>query len=280
MKIYPFKIPKPIENQLVVQEDKQSTFYNKLHQHEEIQISLILKGQGKLLASGGIHQYKNQDIIVLGGNLPHMFQSDVDEEDSHMISLFFTKSTFGGTFFNLPDVMDLNSFFTSSESGFKVMSHKIKIIDKIHQISQTNKTRRFIVFLELLFLLKQCKKKLLTKFIYAKVLSSGEGERLRVVVDFVIQNFDKPIQLSQVAKMAFMTPNAFCRFFKQRTNKTFFEFLIDIRIEHASQLLINKKDLSISEIAELSGFNSSTNFNRKFKMLKGVNPSKYRYLEN
>ena len=104
MKIYPFKIPKPIENQLVVQEDKQSTFYNKLHQHEEIQISLILKGQGKLLASGGIHQYKNQDIIVLGGNLPHMFQSDVDEEDSHMISLFFTKSTFGGTFFNLPDV--------------------------------------------------------------------------------------------------------------------------------------------------------------------------------
>lgn len=280
MKIYPFKIPKPIENQLVVQEDKQSTFYNKLHQHEEIQISLILKGQGKLLAGGGIHQYKNQDIIVLGGNLPHMFQSDVDEEDSHMISLFFTKSTFGETFFNLPDVMDLNSFFTNSESGFKVLSHKTKIIDKIHQILQTNKTERFIVFLELMLLLKQCKKTMLTKFIYTKVLSSGEGERLRVVVDFVIQNFDKPIQLSQVAKMAFMTPNAFCRFFKHRTNKTFFEFLIDIRIEHASQLLINKKDLSISEIAELSGFNSSTNFNRKFKMLKGVNPSKYRYLEN
>ncbi len=280
MKIYPFKIPKPKENQLIVQEDQQSTFYNKLHQHEEIQISLIVKGQGKLLAGDSIHQYTNQDLFVIGSNLPHMFQSNFCKEDSHMISLFFTKSTFGETFFNIPDVMDLNSFFTSSESGFKVLSQKTKIIDKIHQILQSSKTKRFIVFLELMLLLKQTKKTMLTKFIYTKVLSSGEGERLRVVVDFVIQNFDKQIQLRQVAKMAFLTPNAFCRFFKQRTNKTFFQFLIEIRIEHACQLLISKKDLSISEIAELSGFNSSTNFNKKFKMLKGVNPSKYRYSEN
>jgi AraC-like DNA-binding protein len=75
--------------------------------------------------------------------------------------------------------------------------------------------------------------------------------------------------------MAFMTPNAFCRFFKQRTNKTFFQFLIELRVEHACQLLGSKRELNINLISDLSGFNSISNFNKKFKKIKGVTPSKY-----
>ncbi|MFX0558248.1 AraC family transcriptional regulator [Maribacter sp. CXY002] len=276
MKVYPFKIPKPLENQLVVQEDVLTTFYNKLHQHKEIQISLIVKGQGKLLAGDGIHYFTSGDIFVLGGNLPHMFQSSPHFIESHMISLFFTKNTFGKIFFDLPDLTELKSFFSSSETGFKVLSNQIKIANKIQGLAQTNNTKRFVLFLELLVLLNQVRKETLAKFIYSKTLSSQEGERLRTVVDFVIKNFHAEIQLQQIAKMAYMTPTAFCRFFKQRTNKTFFQFLIAIRIQHASQLLVTKKDLSVSEIANLSGFNSSTNFNKKFKLIKGVSPTIYR----
>ena len=49
MKVYPFKIPKPIDEHLIVQIDKEPIFYNRLHQHEEIQISYIINGTGKLL---------------------------------------------------------------------------------------------------------------------------------------------------------------------------------------------------------------------------------------
>ena len=72
-----------------------------------------------------------------------------------------------------------------------------------------------------------------------------------------------------------MTPNAFCRFFKQRTNKTFFQFLIELRVEHACQLLSSKRELNINLISDLSGFNSISNFNKKFKKIKGVTPTKY-----
>jgi AraC-like DNA-binding protein len=73
-----------------------------------------------------------------------------------------------------------------------------------------------------------------------------------------------------------MSKNAFCRYFKKRTNKTFFQFLIEIRIENACKMLHTNKDYSISYISELCGFQDIANFNRKFKELKGVSPSYYR----
>ena len=72
-----------------------------------------------------------------------------------------------------------------------------------------------------------------------------------------------------------MTPNAFCRYFKQRTNKTYFTFLNEIRIERACKLLRDKECL-ITEVAEKSGFKYISNFNRKFKEIVGKSPSDYR----
>jgi len=90
-----------------------------------------------------------------------------------------------------------------------------------------------------------------------------------------MENFAQKIELHTVADLVHMTPNAFCRFFKHRTNKTFFKFLIEVRIEHACQLLIQNKDLSILEAANVSGFNSISNFNQRFKEIKGSSPTKY-----
>lgn len=90
MKIFPFKIPKQLNQNLVVQVDQGESFYNKLHQHEEIQIAYIVKGQGKLIIADSIHPYKPGDIFVIGGNSPHLFKSmELNEGSSHMISVFF-----------------------------------------------------------------------------------------------------------------------------------------------------------------------------------------------
>ena len=98
---------------------------------------------------------------------------------------------------------------------------------------------------------------------------------MQAIFDYVMNNFQNDITLETVSELAFMTPNAFCRFFKQRTNKTFFQFLIELRIEHACQLLAKNEDLSVAQISGESGFKSISNFNRKFKTLKGMTPSTY-----
>ena len=99
---------------------------------------------------------------------------------------------------------------------------------------------------------------------------------MQVVFDYALRNFDKDIKLPTISEKVYMTPNAFCKFFKQRTNKTFFQFLIELRIEHACQLLQKNEDASIATIAEQSGFKSVSNFNRKFKLYKDIVPSQYR----
>ena len=73
-----------------------------------------------------------------------------------------------------------------------------------------------------------------------------------------------------------MTKNAFCKYFKKRTNKTYFQFLNELRIENACKLLLGNTDFSIIQIAETSGFNNISNFNRHFKTYKKMSPSEFK----
>jgi AraC-like DNA-binding protein len=95
-----------------------------------------------------------------------------------------------------------------------------------------------------------------------------------------MSHFQDDITLDKIASLACMTPNAFCHFFKQRTNKTFFQFLIELRVAHACQLIIKDHDLTMADISSKSGFKSISNFNRKFKQLKGSTPSQYFQRQN
>tara|TARA_R110000868_G_scaffold118055_2_gene313248 strand:+ start:2713 stop:3558 length:846 start_codon:yes stop_codon:yes gene_type:complete len=275
MKVYPFKIPKPIDEHLIVQIDKEPIFYNRLHQHEEIQISHIINGNGKLLVGDSVHQFSAGDTYVIGSNLPHIFKSIPQEKDAHMVTVFFTDKSFGSDFFMLPYFKDLNQFFFNATTGFKVITNKEIIAQQLIELQSQNRLKRFISFLELLENLSQISTEPLSSFIYSKTLSVNEGERLQEIFDFVLKNFQQSISLDEISKMAFMTPNSFCKFFKQRTNKTFFQFLIELRIEHACQLLSSKKELNINLVSDMSGFNSISNFNKKFKKLKGITPTQY-----
>lgn len=281
MKVYPFKIPKPLHENLVLQIDEGPHFYNELHQHEEIQLSLIVRGQGKLIVADSVHQFEAGDVFVIGRNCPHLFQDNgLEEESCKMISLFFTELTFGESFFNNPELEEIGKFFPYAESGFQLITKKSKVAQIMFKISETDKFNRFLLFLILLKKICQANTKVLTKFVYPKNISFNEGQRMRTIFDYVIHNFQNDISLYSISSIAYLTPNAFCRFFKQRTNKTFFQFLIELRIEHACQLLLNNRDLSILDISEASGFNSISNFNRKFKTLKGTTPTEYQQLKN
>ncbi len=275
MKVHAFKIPKKPGENITVQCDKGPIFFDKLHQHEEIQISIVVTGKGKLIVGGNVNSYKEGDFFVIGGGIPHLFKSINDGSDSYMISVYFTKRFFENSFFEHSEPAELQNFFNYVESGFKLTSSGTYLLKDMESMVTSGGFTRLITFLQLLKQLNDLPKTRLSNFTYPKEISNDHGERLRSVFDFVMKNFDKKIALETVSELAHMTPNAFCRFFKQRTNKTFFEFLIEVRVEHASQLLVHNRNLTISEIADLSGFHSISNFNRKFKKTKGMSPSKF-----
>ena len=193
-----------------------------------------------------------------------------------MLTLFFTRASFGEGLFDIEELRSLKSFFNSSENGFMVRTNRTMIGDIILDIHKAPKIDRFIKFFQVLKLINSSNKNSLSTFVSSKKYSDNEGRRMSAVYEYTINNFQKEIRLDTIAEQAAMTKNAFCKYFKKRTNKTYVTFLNEIRIEESCNLIQINKELSIAEIAEFSGFQNISNFNRKFKQYKGLTPREYK----
>ena len=277
MKVLPFQIPKPTKDNLIYQEDYEYVFYDKLHQHEEIQLSYIVKGSGTLIVGDTISNYKTGDVLAIGGNLPHLFKSEVSTaEKSLMLSLFFSKESFGRHFFDLEELKVTRLFFNQVENGFRVLSHKKGLESEFTSLKSMSNLERFTSFLRILQLMSKAKKESLSSYVYKKTYSIDEGKRIRDIMDYTMNHFHERITLNIISHVASMTKNAFCKYFKKRTNKTYMEFLHELRVENAVKLLQGKSDLSIAEVAFQSGFENVSNFNRQFKKIKKDTPRNFR----
>ena len=277
MKVLPFNIPKQDNVALIYQEDFTDIFYDKLHQHEEIQLSYIAKGTGTLVIGDSINKYEMGDVIIIGSNIPHVFKSDpIKNEKSLMLSLFVNNSSLSTSFFELDEFESLQSFFKNAIYGLKVISNIEQLKDLFLQLKKVDKLERFIIFFKILQTISNSNYQQLSSFIYPKNYSNAEGERMSKVVVYTMSHYDQPISLSQISSIANLSPNAFCKYFKSRTNKTYVQFLTEIRVEHACKLLSKTHELTILDIALASGFTNISNFNRKFKSLKKKTPLHYK----
>ncbi len=268
----PFKIPKPSNTAIIFQVD-QGRFYAQLHQHEECQISLIVHGKGRLVVADAVHYYKSGDLIILGGQQPHVFRND--DENGRMHSVFFSPSSFGTTFTSLEEGKGVASFYAFAKAGFKLQT-TTAISALFDHLSRAKGIYKLSYFLQLVAVLQVAKKEQLSSFVYQKKISEVDGQKMNAIFEYSLQHFAEPITLQQIAAIAAMSPNAFCKYFKKRTNKTYFQFLTEMRIAHSCKLLRDRPDVSIAEISEASGFQTLSHFNRKFKSLQGRSPRSYR----
>ncbi|MCK0130025.1 AraC family transcriptional regulator [Flavobacteriaceae bacterium F08102] len=277
MKVLPFKISKPEKTALVYQEDRGEAFYNKYHQHKEIQLSHIVYGEGTLLIGDSVHHYQAGDFLLIGGNLPHVFRSEViPGKDTLMYSLFFDEHAFGTYFFTLNEFNTLQPVLANSKYGVKINSHKEVLKKLFLALKHADPLERFILCMKILQTISKANTSRLSSFIYPKNYTDTEGKRMSAVFDYTMQHYIEDIHLAKIAQIANLTPNAFCKYFKQRTNKTYIQFLTELRITFACKLLLKNKDLSIAQVAYQSGFKNISNFNRQFKKQQKMTPLQYR----
>jgi len=276
MRVLPFSIPKPENTTLILQEDKADNFFSQLHQHEEIQISCIIKGEGTFYIGDSVGQFSDGDIFAIGQHLPHVFTNQDTDQGVHMISLFFTPEAYGAGFFDHPEFNEFQNLFEIVKLGCQLGSNNSEAKRKIWGMRNQSALDRFLSFIELLQILGRSRLLPISSFVIKKRFGEEEGNRMRKIMEYTFAHFDRKLSVAQAAEIASMTPNAFCRYFKQRTNKTYISFVLEIRIGQACRLLKQRKDLQISEIAFQCGFNNLTNFNRKFKQFKKQTPSQFR----
>lgn len=279
MKIVPFVIPKTEHDSLIYQEDVGQELYEKLHQHKEIQISYIAEGEGTLVVGNSISPFSSGDVFVIGSFVPHVFKSTTEHLPSTLMkSIFFTTASFGVDFFNNAALEELNPLFEKISRGIRLKSSRIEIAQLFEIFKNASKLNQVVVFLTLLSEISSAEFDCLSSFVSEKKYSANEGERMRKVLEYTMKNYSDKITLNDISDVAVMTKNAFCKYFKKRTNITYFEFLKRIRIEHACSLLREKKEMSVAEIAQRTGYKNLSNFNQQFRDVINTSPQKFRNL--
>ncbi len=112
---------------------------------------------------------------------------------------------------------------------------------------------------------------------FVPTLNLTQAKRLETVCRFVHLHFQNPIRLAEVrCAGTHLAPEAFSRFFKQKTGKPFVNFLNDVRVGEACRLLIEKEALGVTEICYACGFGNVSNFNRHFRLRHALSPREFR----
>jgi len=283
VKILPFKIPIATGESFWLQEDREFHFYDFLHQHPQIQLSLILESEGQMIAGDFVGTFKPGDIFMLGSNLPHVFRNNPTyytlggAPQARMNTVFFEWQSFGEKFLSLPELRAVREIIKLSDRGLYFKDPlKTKVGRLIKYLFRTEGMERLIVLLKILNLISNSDdlSPLASPGLHV-ALDEAEGKKLSDIYRFTMKEYHRKIPLNEVASVANMTPNSFCRYFRKRTRKSYFDFLIEIRIGHAKKLL-QSDDLSISQICFECGFNNISNFNRKFKEVSAVTPTEFR----
>jgi AraC-like DNA-binding protein len=280
MKIVPFQIPKNTQEAFRVQVDVMPHLYNHLHQHPEIQLTLIKESHGTLVAGDYVGPFHASDVFIIGSNQPHVFRNDEKffrkKSKAIAITIFFDETTLGENFWQLQEMKPLQQFLKYSSGGFRITGKKKKVLsEKLLQITNATGIERLIIFLQILKELSG-KKELqpLTRPVIQRNIKTYDGNRLNKVIEFTFKEFSRTITLQEVAALANLTPEAFCKYFKTRTRKTYISFLNEIRVNHACRLLT--EDKSIATICYDCGFTNLSNFNRVFRKLKLISPGEWR----
>lgn len=100
--------------------------------------------------------------------------------------------------------------------------------------------------------------------------------RIAIAIQYIDEHYQYPLTISQMSHMCYVSETYFSRWFKQMTKKTFVEYVNYVRIEHATVLLINS-DYTVTQVAMMVGFSSTSYFIRQFKKFKGgCSPKRYR----
>ncbi len=280
MKVVPFQIPKNTEEAFKVQVDDMPHLYNHLHQHPEIQLTMIKESHGTLIAGDYVGPFHAGDLFVIGSNQPHVFRNDEKffkkKSKAVAITVFFDEATLGEKFWQLHETKSMQQFFINSAGGFQIVGKKKKLLtEKLFNITDAEGIEKLIIFLEIIKQLNSKKEmQPLSKPIIQRNIKTFDGNRLNKIIEFTFREFQRVITLDEVAALANLTPEAFCKYFKTRTRKTYISFLNEIRINHACRLLTEEK--AITDICYDSGFTNLSNFNRIFRKIKNMAPGEWR----
>jgi AraC-like DNA-binding protein len=256
------------------------TFNFPLHFHEEYELNLIMNAAGAKRIIGDHEEVINDiELVLVGPNLSHAWFSHVCESDAITeVTLQWHKDLFDEKFLRRNQLTGIRNMLEASSRG--LLFSRDATAEILPRLLQAKEKQGFGAIMELMNLLNELALADGTRVLSDSVVNNDQilyhnSRRIDKVLDYMNSNFQKNITLKALSRLIGMTEVSFSRFIKQRTGNTFIDTMNEIRLGHASRMLIESND-SIADIAVKCGFNNISNFNRVFKFRKHCTPKEFR----
>jgi AraC-like DNA-binding protein len=258
-----------------------NSYHAAWHFHPECQLTLVIRSNGHRLVGDHIAPLHAGDLVLVGSNLPHVWQQDEtrsghSREAVHAVIVRFLETFAGKDFLQIPEMGPVLRLLRRSGRGLQVTGGTREIVaEKMRGLPDLNGLERIGGLLSILNTLARSKElKPIASPGFLPTLDRSDQDRMQRVCNYINAHLTGSIDRAHVAREAHLSEGTFSRFFKLRTGKTLPQFVNELRIGRACQLLVD--EAKITDVALECGFLSLANFNRRFLEITGFSPRSYR----
>lgn len=276
------KIQSPEIESFSARRDLTPTVNSIWHYHEELELVYFKKGEGTQFIGDNISRFKSGDVVLVGANLPHYWRFDQDYfqeggKSADIYVIHFHSHFLGEQFLEVPENRELKKLISNSSRGLQISLPNIsEVIHLMIKTVETESSRRLLYLLEALSKISTNNNELsaIASIGFKYNYLSKEQDQIQNIYSYTLNHYKRKITLAEIAEVAKVSPNTFCKFFKSRSKKNYTDFVNEIRVGQACKLLIENK-FRINEVCFESGFNNFASFHKCFKKVTGKSPLQY-----
>lgn len=260
---------------------RKTEFTYPLHSHSEFELNFIENAKGvRRIIGDSVEVIGDYDLtLVTGEQLEHVWeQHNCTSKNIREITIQFSSDLFFGNLLNKSQFSTIRKMFEDAKKGICFpMEAILKVYSKLDNLA--NEKEGFYSVIKLLTIFYELSLydnyKVLSSSSFANIGDASDSRRILKIYEYINERYKEPIRMEELADVVGMSYVSFSRFFKLRVGKTISDYIIDIRLGHASRLLVDTTN-SIAEICYECGFNNLSNFNRIFKKKKECSPKEFR----
>ncbi len=255
-------------------------FTYPVHRHEEYELNFLANCNGaRRVVGDSMETLGEYDLVLIGNGIEHGWeQHECTNDKIREITIQFSHDLFGESFLAKTQLSTIRRMLEISSNGIAFnISSILRVFTKLDNLTKEESgVYRMLDLMAILYeLAEEGSYRRLSSSSFASLKPSGDSRRVQKVQDYINQRYKEEIRLNDLADLVGMTPTAFSRFFKLRTGRSISDYVIDIRLGHATRQLVDSTT-SVAEICYECGFNNVSNFNRIFKKKKGNSPKVFR----
>lgn len=245
------------------------------HYHPEYELTYIVKGKGKRFVGDSYDNYESGDLVLLGPMLPHTWVSEANYHDGCEALVIQFPKEFIEPLFQYPEMAGIRFLLLKAKNGLLFQSPNAKVKSLLRNLVTYKGVDAFIGLIKLLQQLSCIRTKQLSSDHFKPLKGNENQQRINKVFIYIQENYIIKVSLRRAAELVYLSESAFCKFFKRITGKTFSDYVNEVRISKACELIM-ETDKPIELIAFEAGFESQTYFNRVFLRKKSISPKKFR----